>query len=63
MSNFLVFQTLFFIKKTMLKIVSLNMFYFLFLLLLFSLYIQTEIICEKKNTYKHISYVIIYIYI
>jgi len=41
--------------------------FILYFFLLFSLYIQTEIIfvknCEKENIYEHILYIIIYIYI
>jgi len=36
---------------------------FYFFLPLFSLYVQTEIICEKKNIYGHTVYNYIYLYI
>jgi len=55
MSNsFSLFQFSLFILKNV-KNYSLIIFYFF--LLLFSLDIQTEIICEKKNIYGHILYI------
>jgi len=49
----LIFQTSLFIKKTNAKNYSLIIFYFL--LLLFSLYLQTELF-EKKTIYGYILY-------
>jgi len=58
MSNlFSLFQTLLFIKKNNAKIM-----FIMFLFSLFNLLLQMEIICEKKNIYEHILYIIICMY-
>jgi len=64
MSNlFLLFQILFFMYIVFIKNNAKNYLIFYFFLSLFILYTQTKIICEKKNIYGHILYIIIYIYI
>jgi len=59
-SNFI---TLFFIKEQKIVLYLYSIFIFYFFLSLFNLYMNRNNFFEKENIYKHILYIIIYIYI